>query len=92
MQNASLSPQLTEQPPQLPRGEEGGTLQELLCAAPSTPSLPAAVCGGPVSVRDGDTWLVGVEAQAPSNVARTILAARDAAADVLTGSYRSAAT
>jgi hypothetical protein len=29
VQEACLSPQLTEQPPQLPRGEEAGALQEL---------------------------------------------------------------
>jgi hypothetical protein len=45
-----LSPQLTEQPPQLPRGEEAGALQELLPVARSESGGPeAAVRGGPVS-------------------------------------------
>jgi hypothetical protein len=50
VQEACWSPQLTEQPAQLPRGEEGGTLQELPCPPWSEPGEPeAAVLGGPVS-------------------------------------------
>ena len=37
LQEAGLSPQLTEHPPQVPRGEEGGALQEFTCAALSPP-------------------------------------------------------
>jgi len=37
LQEAGLSPQLTEHPPQVPRGEEGGALQELSRAALSPP-------------------------------------------------------
>ena len=51
MQEACLSPQLTEQPPQLPRGEEAGALQELPSGLPSAEAGPeAAVVGGPVSL------------------------------------------
>jgi hypothetical protein len=39
---ASLSPQFTEQPPQLPRGVEGGALQELISPLRSVPGAPAA--------------------------------------------------
>jgi hypothetical protein len=53
-QMASLSPQVTEQPPQLPRGLEGGALQELTCPALSVlGGPPAAVLGGPVSPEAG---------------------------------------
>ena len=50
MQEACLSPQLTEQPPQLPRGEEAGALQELPCGLPPAEGNPEpALVGGPVS-------------------------------------------
>jgi hypothetical protein len=90
---ASLSPQLTEQPPQLPRGVEGGALQELLCPSRSVPGgPPAAVLGGPVSLEGaacGPFWLV---AQAASKSAMRTPAASDAPdtirqARVLTHSY-----
>ena len=51
MQMASLSPQFTEQPPQAPRGLEGGALQELTCPSRSEPDGPLpAVWEGPVSL------------------------------------------
>ena len=47
---ASLFPQFTEHPPQLPRGVEAGALQELPCEWRSEAAGPeAAVPGGPVS-------------------------------------------
>jgi hypothetical protein len=47
---ASLSPQFTEHPPQLPRGVEAGALQELPCDWRWEAGGPeAAVLGGPVS-------------------------------------------
>ncbi len=51
MQEACRSPQLTEHPPQLPRGEEGGTLQEFTCPLRSVLAGPAAAAlGGPASL------------------------------------------
>lgn len=49
---ASLSPQFTEHPPQLPRGVEAGALHELLWEARSEAGGPDAVLGGPVSFTD----------------------------------------
>jgi hypothetical protein len=51
MHMACLSPQFTEQPAQLPRGLDGGALQELTWRSRSAPGgLFAAVLGGPVSL------------------------------------------
>ena len=51
VQEACRSPQLTEQPPQLPRGEEAGALQEWPRGLPSAGGGPeAALLGGPVSL------------------------------------------
>ena len=45
---ASLSPQFTEHPPQLPRGAEAGALHELPCEERSEAGGPEApVLGGP---------------------------------------------
>jgi hypothetical protein len=50
---ASLSPQFTEHPPQLPRGDEAGTLHELPPEGRSDAGEPEAVeLGGPVSLAD----------------------------------------
>ena len=50
-QMASLSPQFTEQPPQAPRGLDGGALQELTSPSRSGPDgPPPAVWGGPGSL------------------------------------------
>ncbi len=46
---ASLAPQFTEHPPQLPRGVEGAALQEFPWSASAVPgSVAPALCGGPV--------------------------------------------
>jgi hypothetical protein len=50
---ASLSAHFTEHPPQLPRGDEAGTLQELPSERRSEPGGPeVVVLGGPVSLAD----------------------------------------
>jgi hypothetical protein len=76
-QMASLAPQFTEQPGQLPRGVEGGTLQELLPAAPSLlPGSPAAVLwDGPVSVAGRAAARFPVDAQPASERAMSTPAA-----------------
>jgi hypothetical protein len=75
---ASLSPQFTEQPPQLPRGLEGGALQELTCPAPSVPDGPtAAVLGGPVSLEGGAGAPFPCVTQAASDRAMSTRAASD---------------
>ena len=49
-QIASLSPQFTEHPPQLPRGVDAGAPQELPCDCRSEAGGPeAGALGGPVS-------------------------------------------
>jgi hypothetical protein len=75
---ASLCPQFTEQPAQLPRGLEGGALQELTCPSWSLPGgPPAAVLGGPVSL-DGDAGeLLSFDTQAASDTATSTPAASD---------------
>ncbi|HTL19707.1 MAG TPA: hypothetical protein VL220_03225 [Steroidobacteraceae bacterium] len=45
-----MSPQLTEHPGQVPRGEEGGALQEFSAALSPAVGPAAAVWGGPLSV------------------------------------------
>jgi hypothetical protein len=50
LHEACLSPQFTEQPPQVPRGEEGDAAQELFPAALSEPDAGTAVLGGPASL------------------------------------------
>jgi hypothetical protein len=50
LHEACLSPQFTEQPPQVPRGEEADAVHELLPAALSEPGAGAEVLGGPVSL------------------------------------------
>jgi hypothetical protein len=78
-QMASLSPQLTEQPPQLPRGLEGGALQELTCPSRSVPGgPPAAVPGGPVSLEAGGCVPLPCVTQAASDRAMSTRAASDA--------------
>jgi hypothetical protein len=76
---ASLSPQLTEQPPQLPRGLEGGALQELPSVLRSVLGVPpAAVFGGPFSL-DGETCRLSWLGTQPANeTAMSTLAATDA--------------
>ena len=79
-QIASLSPQFTEQPPQLPRGLEGGAVQELSC--PSRSLLGGAlalVLGGPVSLEDGAGALLSPVTQAASDRAMRTLPASNAA-------------
>ena len=67
-QIASLSPQLTEQPPQLPRGLEGGALQELPSKLRSVLGVaPAAVLGGPVSLEGGAGARFSLATQAASD-------------------------
>jgi hypothetical protein len=73
VQAAALSPQLTEQPPQLPRGLEGGALQEFSCVARSETGGPeAAVFGGPVSVYEAPRFfaLLAQPAQTSSVAAK----------------------
>ena len=90
---ASLSPQFTEHPPQLPRGEEGGTVQELPCESRSVPGgAPAAVLGGPVSPEAGAGGAFSLVTQAFSNSAISTPATSDAPdtdrrRTVLTDSY-----
>jgi len=65
---ASLSPQFTEQPLQLPRGFEGGALQELTCPSRLLPvGPPAAVLGGPVSLEGGAGARFSLATQAASD-------------------------
>lgn len=52
LHEACLSPQSTEQPPQVPRGEEADAVQELLPTALAEPDAGAAVLGGPASLYD----------------------------------------
>ncbi len=62
-QKAGLSPQLTEQPPQVPRGLEGKALQEFSCVVRSEAGGPeAAVLGGPLSVY-GAPWFFALVVQ-----------------------------
>ena len=65
-----MSPQLTEQPPQLPRGEEAGALQELPPVARSESGGPeAAVRGGPVSPEEPLSLLPPVAQPEPKSSA-----------------------
>ena len=76
---ASLAPQFTEHPPQLPRGEEGGALQELPSMLRSVPGgPPGAVFGGPVSLEGEAGEPLSPVAQAASERARSTPAASDA--------------
>ena len=51
LHDACLSPQFTEQPPQLPRGEEAGAVHELAPAArPESADAGPPMLGGPVSL------------------------------------------
>ena len=76
---ASLSPQFTEQPPQLPRGLEGGALQEFGCPSWSLPDgLPAAVSGGPVSLEEGVGARFSLATQAASDSTMSTPVASDA--------------
>ena len=76
---ASLAPQFTEHPPQLPRGEEGGALQELPSMLRSVPGgPPGAVFGGPVSLEGAAGELFSLLTQAASERARSTPAANDA--------------
>jgi hypothetical protein len=49
---ASLSPQSTEHPPQLPRGVEAGALHEFPSLGRSEEGGPEVVLGGPLSLAD----------------------------------------
>jgi hypothetical protein len=90
---ASLSPQLTEQPPQLPRGVEGGALQELTCALRSPlDERSAPVLGGPDSVEGGARVPLSFVAQPANDSTMSRLAASEAfdtrrQGSVLTHSY-----
>ena len=76
---ASLSPQSTEQPPQLPRGFEGGALQELTCALRSLlDERSAPVLGGPDSVEGGADGAFSLATQAASDRAMSTPVASDA--------------
>ena len=76
---ASLSPQLTEQPLQLPRGVEGGALQELTCASRSAPGgAGAPLTGGPVSLDAGADGAFSLATQAASDRAMRTPVASDA--------------
>ncbi len=68
-QMASLSPQFTEQPPQLPRGVEGGALQALPPEAWSEAAggPEAVVLGGPVSLEDPPVRLPVVAQPEPTS-------------------------
>ena len=79
VQEAALSPQLTEQPPQLPRGREGGTLQELPRPSRSVSGgAPAAVLGGPLSFDAGACGAFSWVTQAASDSAMSTAVASDA--------------
>jgi hypothetical protein len=74
VQEAGRSPQLTEQPPQLPRGEEAGTLQELPCGLPSAEGDPeAALVGGPVSLSGAPVFFALVAQPAQHSSAAIIM-------------------
>lgn len=78
-QMASLAPQFTEHPPQLPRGEEGGALQELSPMLRSVlPGALGAVLGGPVAPGGEAGELFSLVAQAASERAKSTPAASDA--------------
>jgi hypothetical protein len=53
LHEACLSPQSTEQPPQVPRGEEAEAVQELVAAAFSEPDAGSEALGGPASLYEG---------------------------------------
>ena len=83
---ASLSPQFTEQPPQLPRGLEGGALQELTCAPRSVPGEPpAAELGGPLSLEGEAGEPFSFATHAASDSAMSTAAANDAPDRMLEG-------
>ena len=90
---ASLSPQSTEQPPQLPRGFEGGALQELTCALRSLlDERSAPVLGGPDSVEGGACVPLSFVAQPANDSTMSRLATSEAfdarrRGSVLTHSY-----
>ena len=89
---ASLDPQFTEHPPQLPRGEDGAALQALSPAPPSRlGSSPAELWGGPVSVRVETFSPLPLDTQPATKVARRIGAASEAAEHRLTGKCSSRA-
>jgi hypothetical protein len=76
---ASLSPQFTEQPPQLPRGWEGAALQELTSPLRLAPGgAPAAEVGGPLSLDGEPGEPFSLVTQAASERARNTPAANDA--------------
>ena len=77
MQDACRSPQFTEQPPQLPRGEEGGTLQELPGAPRSEPPGEGeeALLGGPASSGEAPCGFFSLVAQPEMAMAPSIRAA-----------------
>jgi hypothetical protein len=86
VQEAALSPQLTEQPAQLPRGREGGALQELLCPSRSVPGGPAAaVLGGPLSLEGAACGRFSFATHAASDSAMSTPAASDAPDRMLEG-------
>jgi hypothetical protein len=76
---ASLSPQFTEHPPQLPRGFDGGALQELTWPSRSAPGVAGALArGGPVSPDAGAGEALPLPTQAVSDRAMSTPAASDA--------------
>ena len=75
---ASLFSQFTEQPPQLPRGAEGGAVQELTPPLWSVPAGPAAPeLGGPLSLEGEAGELFSLDTQASSDRAMSTPAASD---------------
>ena len=76
---ASLSPQFTVQPPQLPRGVEGGAVQELTCPLVSLLGGPAVVeLGGPLWLEGEDDAPFSFDTQAESDRAISTPAASGA--------------
>jgi hypothetical protein len=76
---ASLSPQFTEQPPQLPRGVEAGAVQELTCPLRSELGGPGeAELGGPLSLEGEAAEPLEFDTQAASDRAMSTKAASDA--------------
>jgi hypothetical protein len=76
---ASLAPQFTEPPPQVPRGEEGGALQELLPMSWSVlVGPPGPELEGPVSLEGDAGAPFSLVTQAVSERARSTPKASDA--------------
>ena len=83
---ACLSPQFTEHPPQVPRGEEGGAVQELTCPFRSAVAgPPVAVLGGPVSLEGEACGRFSFVAHAANDRATSTPAASDTPDKTLEG-------